>query len=65
MDGHSLRGLENMEAAAVLRKSGNPVKLLFGRPKTQEEGADGTERDDMEPEDEGKGRRKSLEFLVV
>lgn len=33
MDGHSLRGLENMEAAAMLRNSGNPVRLVFGRPK--------------------------------
>lgn len=31
VDGHPLRGLENMEAAAVLRNSGNPVKLVLGR----------------------------------
>ena len=33
VDGHPLRGLENMEAAAVLRNSGNPVKLVLGRRK--------------------------------
>ena len=33
VDGRSLRGLENIEAAAVLRNSGNPVRLVFGRPK--------------------------------
>ena len=31
VDGHSLRGLENMEAAAVIRNSGNPVKLVLSR----------------------------------
>ena len=33
VDGHSLRGLENMEAASVLRNSGNPVKLVLSRKK--------------------------------
>ena len=33
VDGHSMRGLENMEAAAILRNSGNPVRLVFGRPR--------------------------------
>ena len=33
VDGKSLRGLENMEAATVLRNSGNPVRLVFGRPR--------------------------------
>lgn len=31
----SLRGLENMEAASVLRNSGNPVKLVLNRRKEQ------------------------------
>ena len=36
VDGHFLRGLENMEAAAVLRNSGNPIKLVLGRRKRRE-----------------------------
>jgi C-terminal processing protease CtpA/Prc len=50
VDGHSLRGLENMEAAAVLRNSGNPVRLVFGRPKTQE----GVDERETEEEETGK-----------
>ena len=39
VDGHSLRGLENMEAASVLRNCGNPVKLVMCRKRaTQENG---------------------------
>ena len=33
VDGHPLRGLENMEAAAVLRNSGNPIKLVLARKR--------------------------------
>ncbi len=33
VDGHSLSGLENMEAAAVLRNSGNPIKMILGRKR--------------------------------
>ena len=33
VDGHSLRGLENMEAASVLRNSGDPVKLVLSRKR--------------------------------
>ena len=33
VDGHSLRGLENMEAASVLRNCGNPVRLVMCRKK--------------------------------
>ena len=33
--GHSLKGLENMEAASVLRNSGNPVKLMLSRRRTK------------------------------
>ena len=40
VDGHSLRGLENMEAASVLRNCGNPVKLVLCRKRpTNENGA--------------------------
>ncbi len=35
VDGHSLSGLENMEAAAVLRNSGNPIKLVLGRKRNK------------------------------
>ena len=38
VDGHSLRGLENMEAASVLRNSGNPVKLVLSRKKKRVQG---------------------------
>ncbi len=31
VDATSLRGMENMEAASVLRNSGNSVKLLLSR----------------------------------
>ena len=31
----SLKGLENMEAASVLRNSSNPVKLILNRRKRQ------------------------------
>ena len=37
VDGHSLRGLENMEAASVLRKCGNPVKLVLCRKRSAQE----------------------------
>jgi len=33
VDATSLRGMENMEAASVLRNSGNPVRLLLSRHK--------------------------------
>lgn len=33
VNGHSLSGLENMEAASVLRNSGNPVRLVLGRKR--------------------------------
>lgn len=33
VDDTSLRGLENMEAASVLRNSGNPVRLVLSRHK--------------------------------
>ena len=33
VDGHSLRGLENMEAASVLRNCGNPVRLVLCRKR--------------------------------
>ena len=38
VDGHSLRGLENMEAASVLRNCGNPVKLVLCRKRGTQEG---------------------------
>jgi C-terminal processing protease CtpA/Prc len=50
VDGHSLRGLENMEAAAVLRNSGKTIRLVFGRPKTQER------VDEREEEEEEAGK---------
>ena len=34
VDGHSLRGLENMEAASVLRNCGNPVRLVMCRKRS-------------------------------
>ena len=37
VDGHSLRGLENMEAASVLRNCGNPVKLVLCRKRLPQE----------------------------
>ena len=57
VDGHSLRGLENMEAAAVLRNSGNPVRLVFGRPKQTGKG-DGERDKGGEGEIEGDGERQ-------
>lgn len=33
VDGQTLSGMENMEAAAVLRNSGNLVKLVLARKK--------------------------------
>ena len=58
MDGHSLRGLENMEAAAVLRNSGNPVRLVFGRPKTEEKEEDReTNEAEGDSDDAGMGGR--------
>ncbi len=35
VDGHSLRGLENMDAASVLRNSGDPVVLVLSRRKNE------------------------------
>lgn len=35
VDGHSLKGLENMEAASVLRNSGDPVLLMLSRRKNK------------------------------
>ena len=37
VDGHSLRGLENMEAASVLRNCGNPVRLVLCRKRLPQE----------------------------
>ena len=37
VDGHSLRGLENMEAASVLRNCGNPVRLVLCRKRVSQE----------------------------
>jgi C-terminal processing protease CtpA/Prc len=37
VDGHSLRGLENMEAASVLRNCGNPVRLVMCRKRLPQE----------------------------
>ena len=54
VDGHSLRGLENMEAASVLRNSGNPVRLVFGRPKKTTVGTGAGER-------EGEGQTRERE----
>ena len=60
VDGHSLRGLENMEAASVLRNSGNPVRLVFGRPKKTAGGAERGERGEEEGQrGEGKGEGDS------
>ena len=33
VDGQSLSGMENMEAAAILRNSGNLVKLVLARKR--------------------------------
>ena len=45
VDGHSLRGLENMEAASVLRNCGNPVKLVLCRKRLQQENGDPTQEE--------------------
>ena len=55
VDGHPLRGLENMEAAAVLRNSGNPVKLVLGRRKRGNTSPPGEGRKERWREEEGEG----------
>ena len=37
VDGYSLRGLDNMEAATVLRNCGNPVRLVLCRERLPHE----------------------------
>ena len=73
VDGHSLRGLENMEAAAVLRNSGNPVTLVFGRPKVEGDAAEREEEEEEEEEGEegeeptlrGVGGRGGLYLVLI
>ena len=48
-----------MEAAAVLRNSGNPVRLVFGRLKTQE-GVDERETEEEETGKTGTGTYQGL-----
>ena len=64
VDGHSLRGLENMEAAAVLRNCGNPVRLVFGRPTPRGELSPPREIKG-EDEKEGQGRDAGLSGVIL
>ena len=58
VDGHPLRGLENMEAAAVLRNSGNPVKLVLGRRRRRNTSPPGGGREGGRMERGGGERRR-------
>ena len=47
-----------MEAAAVLRNSGKTIRLVFGRPKTQER----VDEREMEEEEAGKTGTYTLKY---